>query len=89
MNHFVYEPRKTTANPQDIPLFLSVRLVDDSHVEQQEEDYEMENDDAERKISGGKRNTEETVRNPAELLTQYEKKAADLANNFAETMIRY
>lgn len=28
MNHFVYEPKKSTANPQDIPFFLSVRLID-------------------------------------------------------------
>jgi hypothetical protein len=28
MEHFVYVPRKPTANPQDIPFFLSTRLED-------------------------------------------------------------
>jgi hypothetical protein len=26
-DHFVYAPRKSTANPQDIPLFLSTRVL--------------------------------------------------------------
>ena len=28
MEHFVYLPKQSTANPQDIPFFLSTRLVD-------------------------------------------------------------
>lgn len=40
MNHFVYEPRKCTANPQDIPFFLSVRLVDGN----EEQKGEIESD---------------------------------------------
>lgn len=37
MEHFVYVPRKATANPQDIPFFLSTRLEvpsdDAKHIE--------------------------------------------------------
>jgi hypothetical protein len=29
MDHFVYVPKKATANPQDIPFFLSTRLEAD------------------------------------------------------------
>ena len=29
MDHFVYQPRKSPVNAQDIPFFLSTRLVDE------------------------------------------------------------
>lgn len=78
MNHFVYEPRKSTANPQDIPLFLSVRLVDES---------KRENEKDEKEAVGGKDG--DTSSDPVKFLNEYEKRAAIMANKFAESMVRY
>lgn len=78
MNHFVYEPRKSTANPQDIPLFLSVRLVDES---------KRENEKDEKEAVGGKDG--DASSDPVEVLNEYEKRAAIMANKFAESMVRY
>mmetsp|Transcript_4019 Transcript_4019/g.6114 ORF Transcript_4019/g.6114 Transcript_4019/m.6114 type:complete len:143 (+) Transcript_4019:100-528(+) len=77
MNHFVYEPRQSPTNPQDIPMFLSVRLVDDGNTM-----------DIESKVKED-RSAETDVGNPSEVLTQYEEKSADLANEFEESMVRY
>lgn len=37
-NHFVHVPKKSTANPPDIPFFLSTRIVQDSDDEEVEKD---------------------------------------------------
>jgi len=81
MNHFVYEPKKSTVNPQDIPFFLSVRLVDDANNDQ----------DTKHKEEGDQDRTGESsdMNNAVAVLTQYEKNAAELATNFAENMVRY
>mmetsp|Transcript_15385 Transcript_15385/g.23009 ORF Transcript_15385/g.23009 Transcript_15385/m.23009 type:complete len:145 (+) Transcript_15385:210-644(+) len=76
MNHFVYEPKKTTMNPQDIPFFLSVRLLDDTNASE-----------LEKMQDGGEADVE--MKNPVAFLTKYEKDAADLANHFEETMNRF
>jgi len=76
MNHFVYEPRKATVNPQDIPFFLSVRLVDDTSAGDKEKIQEGDKMDAE-------------MSNPVALLANYERDAADLASHFEENMIRF
>ena len=77
MNHFVYEPRQSPANPQDVPMFLSVRLVDDANTVDNESKVKEES------------NAEKDIGNPSEVLAMYEEKAADLANDFEESMVRY
>lgn len=78
--YLVYEPKKSTTNPQDIPFFLSVRLVDENHNEEETE----QNDEAK---EGGP--NESSVANPVEFLTRYEQNAADLANEFEDNMVRF
>ena len=76
MNHFVYEPKKATMNPQDIPFFLSVRLVDGANGE------ESSNAD---EVIIRKSNTN----SPQTILTKYEKDAAEVAREFEENMVRF
>ena len=42
LDHFVYQPRKSPVNAQDIPFFLSTRLVDDRGGASIEDDAEQE-----------------------------------------------
>lgn len=75
MNHFVYEPKKATMNPQDIPFFLSVRLVDGANGEESNAD----------EVVISKSNTN----SPQAILTKYEKDAAEVAREFEENMVRF
>ncbi|GFH58537.1 hypothetical protein CTEN210_15013 [Chaetoceros tenuissimus] len=75
MNHFVYEPKKATMNPQDIPFFLSVRLVDGANGEESNADEFV--------ISKSNTNS------PQAILTKYEKDAAEVAREFEENMVRF
>lgn len=77
MEHFVYVPRKSTANPQDIPFFLSTRLEmsSDNNNNNPSEDAPS----AKLEING----------DPVQLLAAYENKAAQIASEYEENMIRY
>lgn len=99
-NHLVYEPKKSTTNPQDIPFFLSVRLVDENNANDndggnQDQGHDQEGDgegdgdgegNATLQMDGDESSV---VINPSELLTRYEKNAADLANEFVENIVRF
>lgn len=81
MNHFVYEPKKSTANPADIPFFLSVRLVDDTN-----------HDNGNEKDDDGSTSMDDQdvgVKDPVAVLERYEKCAAQLVNDFEDNMIRF
>ena len=75
MEHFVYLPKQSTANAQDIPFFLSTRLetpaTDETTSSKAANDKEKE--------SG----------NPTQLLAQYENRAAQLATEYEENMVRF
>ena len=79
MEHFVYLPKRATANPQDIPFFLSTKL--DSSV----------SDD---RISSAKKK-DSTVQDlmalgdPVQVLSKYEDQAAKLAQEYEEEMVRF
>jgi hypothetical protein len=73
LEHFVYVPKQSPANPQDIPFFLSTRLAPQ--------------DDKEKIM---KREDDELVEGEAlEILTKYENRAAQLANEYEENMVRF
>lgn len=83
MEHFVYVPKRTTANPQDIPFFLSTRLEIPP-----EEEYSTT-------AATTLNTTTPHINNkpfegdPVERLTKYERNAAKLASHYEETMIRF
>ncbi|CAJ1943024.1 unnamed protein product [Cylindrotheca closterium] len=74
MEHFVYQPKQSTANAQDIPFFLSTRLETSTP-----EDAVKEDDDAGLVIQG----------DPAQMLATYENRAAALAQEYEDEMVRF
>mmetsp|Transcript_9267 Transcript_9267/g.13132 ORF Transcript_9267/g.13132 Transcript_9267/m.13132 type:complete len:142 (+) Transcript_9267:197-622(+) len=74
MEHFVYVPKQSTANPQDMPFFLSTRLAD-GPIESNDDTQNLKD------IFHGD--------DPVTALARYENKAAELATEYEEHMIRY
>jgi hypothetical protein len=87
--HFVYVPKKSTINPQDIAFFLSTRLVaaaagDDVDDKNNHEDASKENGEKSNpscSLVGGD--------DPFKRLRRYETKTAELAAEFEEGMVRF
>jgi hypothetical protein len=75
MEHFCYLPKQSPANAQDIPFFLSTRL----------ETPAME-ESAATKAAAEK---EKEAGDPTQLLAQYENRAAQLAAEYEENMVRF
>eukprot|EP00980_Cylindrotheca_fusiformis_P004346 scaffold923_cov85-Cylindrotheca_fusiformis.AAC.4 len=74
--HFVYQPKQSTANAQDIPFFLSTRLettVGDNAATKPDEEEKGVN------IEG----------DPVQVLSRYENRAAALAQEYEDEMIRF
>jgi hypothetical protein len=72
MEHFVYVPKRATANPQDIPFFLSTRLETPSTTK------DVDEMDA----------TQDTSRAVQHLL-EYEKRAAQMVEQYEDKMVRF
>ena len=84
MDHFVYLPKQATANPQDIPFFLSTKLDTSTSDE--------------RTVSAGsssqkkKESTTEdllALGDPIQVLSKYEDQAAKLAQEYEEEMVPF
>lgn len=78
MEHFCYLPKKSTANANDIPFFLSTRLETPAV--------------ASTSISSEDKTTktqEKEDGDPVKVLAQYEKRAANLAAEYEAKMIRF
>ena len=80
MEHFVYLPKQSTANAQDIPFFLSTRL-------------ETPASDEGTKEEGGTATPASDVfsdvQDPVQHLAKYETQAADLAVEYEQNMVRF
>jgi hypothetical protein len=83
MEHFVYLPKQATANPQDIPFFLSTKL--DS----------AGSDDRTSSTTSSRKKKDSTVQDllalgdPAKVLSKYEDQSAKLAQEYEEEMVRF
>ena len=83
MEHFVYLPKQATANPQDIPFFLSTKL--DSSA----------SDERTPTSSSNRKKKDSTVQDllalgdPVQVLSKYEEQAAKLAQEYEEEMVRF
>ena len=73
MEHFCYLPKQSTANAQDIPFFLSTRLETQPTDESASKSAEKEKETGD----------------PTQLLAQYENRAAQLASEYEESMVRF
>mmetsp|Transcript_16831 Transcript_16831/g.38882 ORF Transcript_16831/g.38882 Transcript_16831/m.38882 type:complete len:144 (+) Transcript_16831:38-469(+) len=83
MEHFVYLPKQATANPQDIPFFLSTKL--DSSA----------SDDRTPSTTSSRKKKDTTVPDllalgdPVEVLSKYEEQLAKLVQEYEEEMVRF
>lgn len=92
MEHFVYLPRQATANPQDVPFFLSTRLEDEGGVAAVSSNKSNKNNngaDKESKDELKKEFSLDPSTNAVEHLMQYEKQAAELAAEYERQMVRF
>ena len=76
MEHFCYLPKQSTANAQDIPFFLSTRL-------------ESPPTDETATSKAAPEKEKEVAGDPTQLLAQYENRAARLAAEYEESMVRF
>ena len=96
LEHFVYVPKKCTANPQDIPFFLSTRLTTDAQ--------KQKADTASGADKGGTKKDEEDgettsaadvvmgdaeIEDPVKALKEFENVAAELAADYESKMLRF
>jgi hypothetical protein len=90
MEHFVYVPQRATANPQDIPFFLSTRLETPSTVATTTTPATtttstISDIDGTTTAAMGTNHFHNTVQH----LTDYETYAAQLVQQYEQTMVRF
>lgn len=81
LEHFVYLPKKVTANPGDIPLFMSSKLAPVSGMEV----LDVSANEARKKSKMDHGQGKDLI----EKLDRYEKSVEKLANHFEEAIVRY
>jgi hypothetical protein len=80
MEHFVYLPKQSTANPQDIPFFLSTKL-DSSMMDEKSITASQNKKKASQEF--------EIPGDPIHVLSKYEDRASKLAHEYEEEMVRF
>mmetsp|Transcript_840 Transcript_840/g.2337 ORF Transcript_840/g.2337 Transcript_840/m.2337 type:complete len:166 (+) Transcript_840:162-659(+) len=101
LEHFVYVPKKCTANPQDIPFFLSTRLATDAQKQKADTAAASGADKDGTKKEGGEEEDGETgssvdvamaeteIKDPVKALKDFENVAAELAADYESKMMRF
>jgi hypothetical protein len=87
MEHFVYLPKQPTANPQDIPFFLSTKL-DSSALDERT----SSSANAKAVKTADKDSTMNdllALEDPVQVLSKYEEQAAKLVSKYEEEMVRF
>ena len=79
MEHFVYVPKQSTANAQDIPFFLSTRLETSTADDRAAKKGQQSTEQSEPEIVG----------DPVQVLSRYEKRASELAQEYEDDMVRF
>ena len=87
MEHFVYLPKQPTANPQDIPFFLSTKLDGAALDERRTTGKDGNGDDD---YTNDKRMEElMALDDPVDVLAKYEERAARVLAKCEEEMVRF
>jgi len=84
MEHFVYLPKQATANPQDVPFFLSTKLdtsTTDDRTTSKTSSSRKKNDSAMQELLA--------LGDPVQILSKYEDQAAKLVQEYEEEMVRF
>lgn len=103
LEHFVYVPKKCTANPQDVPFFLSTRLTTDAQKQKADTAAASQgaaNKDGTKKEGGEEEDnemasatdvamTETEIEDPVNALKEFENVAAELAADYENRMLRF
>jgi hypothetical protein len=90
MEHFVYLPKQPTANPQDIPFFLSTKL--DSSALDERTAPPTSSSSINSFIQSRRGSTMDdpsALENPVLVLSAYEEGAAKLVSKYEEEMVRF
>uniref|UniRef100_A0A7S2LT75 Uncharacterized protein n=1 Tax=Leptocylindrus danicus TaxID=163516 RepID=A0A7S2LT75_9STRA len=82
LEHFVYLPKKVTANPGDIPVFLSSKLAPIPGMLGSTDDNTAKN-------IAKRKSTDEIKDEPVKKLQRYENEVANLASMFENSIVRY
>jgi hypothetical protein len=90
MEHFVYLPKQPTANPQDIPFFLSTKL-DSSALDERTVTPGSYSSTNPANISRKDSTLDDllVLENPVLVLSRYEEGAAKLVSKYEEEMVRF
>ena len=97
LEHFVYVPKKCTANPQDIPFFLSTRLTTDAQKQKADTASGADRDGTKKDEEGDGETTSATdvamgdthIEDPVKALKEFENVAAELAADYESKMLRF
>jgi hypothetical protein len=98
LEHVVYVPKKCTANPQDIPFFLSTRLTTDAQKQKADTVAGAEKDGTEKgggEVEGGETTSaasameDADIEDPVKALKEFENLAAELAADYESKMMRF
>lgn len=84
MEHFVYLPKQPTGNPQDIPFFLSTKL-DSSALDEKT----PSSTNPSKRTDDLRTERLMALSDPVQVLSKYEDRAAKLAQEYEEEMIRF
>ena len=94
----MYVPKKCTANPQDIPFFLSTRLTTDAQKQKADTVAGAEKDGTEKgggEVEGGETTSaasameDADIEDPVKALKEFENLAAELAADYESKMMRF
>lgn len=81
--HFVYLPKQSTANAQDVPFFLSTRLEAPTTATE-------ESSGSQKKQLTGSSQEQLTIQgDPVQVLARYENRAAELAAEYEDDLARF
>mmetsp|Transcript_25581 Transcript_25581/g.37786 ORF Transcript_25581/g.37786 Transcript_25581/m.37786 type:complete len:159 (-) Transcript_25581:200-676(-) len=93
LEHFVYLPKQSPVNPQDIPFFLSTRLEDNTAIANEDENTHKKKKQKHTKGDNEKNNQEEEeelqLGDALKVLSKYENRAAQVAAEYEEIMVRF
>ena len=91
LEHFVYVPKQSPANPQDIPFFLSTRLPPPETDKEKLASLQDEEDEGSGGGVGGNNapNEDGSSQDAYQILMNYERRAAQIAHEYEENMVRF
>lgn len=89
LEHFVYVPKQSPANPQDIPFFLSTRLAPPESDKEKISSLLQDEDELGDAPNEEKQKQDGSCQDYYQILMKYERRAAQIAHEYEENMVRF